>query len=235
VQAVDLGKTTDPHGAMIWVVDPDAAVRGLVKRLLERHGHSVVTCERSSDFLSKYRRGGAGCLILECDLEDGSGLGLQRELAAGGDLLPLVFLAANPDVPTAVSALKAGATDFLLKPVEPAELVRAVQGALARARRYRTVQEAAAVGRRLQLLTAREREVLELVIAGHSTKQISARLGRVAKTVEFHRQNIMRKLGATNVAHLVRLVTAADHAVAQRQGSAQFDGVRTTHTIAGRS
>jgi FixJ family two-component response regulator len=212
VRAENLGKTAESLPSSVWVLDPDHASRGLVKRLLERHGWQVEDCDCPRTFFDRYQPGRGSCLVLEAIFGEGSGLSVQQELAARGDLLPMVFLAERAEVRTAVAAMKGGAADFLLKPVSPAELVGAVQAAIARWRRYRAMQETAVAARRLQSLTAREREVLELVIAGFSTKQISARLLRVEKTVEFHRQNIMRKIGATNVAHLVGMVAAAQNA-----------------------
>lgn len=217
LRGVNLGKTAE-NTAGVWLLDPDESTRRVTERLLNRQGLQVVTCATMRAFFAQYRTGRAQCLVLEYALPDGDGLALQKELAAMGDLLPLIFLTAHNDVPAAVSALKNGATDYLLKPLDAPALVDAIQGAIARARRYRLLQESAVASRRLLSLTDREREVLDLVVGGLSTKQISAKLHRVEKTVEFHRQNIMRKLGATNVAHLVRLVTTADHAMSQRNG-----------------
>jgi FixJ family two-component response regulator len=214
VQDRNLGKTME-KAPSVWVVDSDASARGLVQRLLERQGLPVTPCDSLRHFNVTYRPGTARCLILEPRLIDGDGLTLQRELSSLGDLLPIVFLAAAADVPTAVSAMKGGAADFLLKPLDPAALLAAVQAAIVRADRYRVFHDSAVFARRLQGLTEREREVLDLVVAGLSTKQISTKLHRVEKTVEFHRQNIMRKLGANNVAHLVRLVTTVDRAAFQ--------------------
>lgn len=222
---VNLGETTESEPHSVWILDADVTTRGLVQRILERQGLHVVAFAAYRSFLDSYRPGRAQCLILDSRLPDGDGLTVQRELTAVGDLLPLVFLTAAADVPTAVAAMKGGAADFFLKPFDPAVLVLAVQGAIARAKRYRTLQETAIAVRRLQTLTGREREVLDLVVAGYSTKQISAKLHRVDKTVEFHRQNIMRKLGATNVAHLVRLVTTADHALVQRNGNGHLPAI----------
>jgi FixJ family two-component response regulator len=217
VSAENLGKTEDPSQPSVWVLDSDAVSLGLVQRLLERHSMQVTCCESIRRFAAHYQPGMAQCLILESRLQDGDGLALQRELSACGDLLPTVFLAAAADIATAVAAMKAGAADFLLKPIDSAPLMDAVQAAIVRANRYRQFQDSFLIARRLQDLTDREREVLDLVLAGWSTKQISVKLYRVEKTVEFHRQNIMKKLGASNVAHLVRLVTTADHALAVRQ------------------
>jgi two-component system, LuxR family, response regulator FixJ len=216
VQGANLGKTTESHPS-VWVLDSDAVSRTLVQQLLERHSITVTCCESARRFSMTYQPGSASCLVIEPRLADGDGLAVQQELSSLGDLLPMVFLAAQADVPTAVQAMKGGAADFLLKPLDPIALMNAVQAAIARASRYRLFHDSALIARRLQGLTEREREVLDLVVSGLSTKQISTRLHRVEKTVEFHRQNIMRKLGANNVAHLVRLVTTADHAVLQRQ------------------
>lgn len=219
----NLGKTESRESPSVWVLDPDPVAREVIERLLFGQGMAVLGFQDHRSFAEQYRAGFVHCLVVECTLLPDYGRSIQQQLAATGDLLPVIFVAERADVPTAVAAMKAGASDFLLKPIIPEALCSAVRSAVARAQRYRAVQDSLIVMRRLQALTEREREILELVVAGYSTKQISARLHRVDKTVEFHRQNIMRKLGASNVAHLVRLVTTADHVSRQRQGNGSKD------------
>jgi FixJ family two-component response regulator len=233
VRAGDLGKTMGSGDQGVWVIDPDEHALLQLSTLLSSNGFQVTAFDDSRSFFNRYVSGAAACVILEQDLADNDGLSVQRELASQGDLVPIIFLTELADVPTAVQAMKGGAADFLLKPLEADALLSAVKAAIARARRYRAMQTAASVMRRVQALTTREREVMELVIAGLSTKQISVQLGRVDKTVEFHRQNIMKKLGVNNVAQLVRMVTTADHALSQRgngsAGTTAHRNGRTTH------
>jgi RNA polymerase sigma factor (sigma-70 family) len=195
------------------VLDDDASVRRALERVLRAGGHRAETFASASEFLEHAQRAGPGalgCLVLDVQLPGLSGLELQPALADAGLDLPIVFITGHGDIPMSVRAMKAGAVDFLPKPVAAEALLGAVEQALARAARARTDQaERRDARRRLQTLTPREREVLALVTAGRLNKQIAARLGISVKTVKVHRARALDKLGAASVAEAVRAVDRA--------------------------
>jgi FixJ family two-component response regulator len=202
--------------AVVCVVDDDASVRRALERVLRAGGHRTETFASASEFLEHAQRAGPrapGCLVLDVQLPGLNGLELQSALAAAGLDLPIVFITGHGDIPMSVRAMKAGAVDFLPKPVAAEDLLGAVEQALARA-----VEQALAradraerdeTRRRLQTLTAREHDVLALVTAGRLNKQIAARLGISLKTVKVHRARALEKLGAASVAEAVRAVDRA--------------------------
>jgi FixJ family two-component response regulator len=206
-------------GATVCVVDDDAAVRRALERVLRAGGLRAETFASASEFLQHAQRVGPlalGCLVLDVQLPGLSGLDLQPALAAAGLDLPIVFITGHGDIPMSVRAMKAGAVDFLPKPVTAEALLGAVEQALARAARARADQaERYEARRRLQTLTAREHEVLALVTAGLLNKQIAARLGISVKTVKVHRARALDKLGAASVAEAVRAVDRAGGASGQ--------------------
>jgi FixJ family two-component response regulator len=191
---------------IVFVVDDDASVRRSVARLLKVHGCQPEVFASAQDFLRHEGDYGPGCLVLDLQLPGLSGLDLQAELAAAGRAIPIVFITGHGDVPSSVRAMKAGAVDFLPKPVRAEVLLEAVRTAVARDIRERHSREAVdAVAARLRTLTPREREVLALVVTGKLNKQIAHELGTTEKTIKVHRSRAMHKLGATSVAELVRL------------------------------
>jgi FixJ family two-component response regulator len=190
----------------VYLVDDDPAVRTGITRLLAAAGFAVVAFESSEAFLDGHDLAAPGCVVLDVAMRGLSGLELQQALADRGSERPIVFLTGHADVPMSVQAMKAGAVDFLTKPVEAEQLVSAIHLALERDSRAREARnERDMVEHRLATLTSREREVLRHVIAGRLNKQIAADLGTAEKTVKVHRGRIMTKLAVRSVAELVRM------------------------------
>jgi len=189
----------------VSVVDDDDLVRRSLERLLKSGGFAVRTFHSPFEYLAQ-RPSGPGCLIVDMSMPGLSGLELQKRLSSSADPCPVVFLSGRSDVPSSVEAMKAGAVDFLTKPVVREKLLESVRAALAKDASERAEREQrGSMAARFASLTAREREVIELVAAGMLNKQIAARLGTAEKTVKVHRARAMRKLGAGSVAGLVRL------------------------------
>lgn len=191
---------------IVFVVDDDSSVRRSLARLLKSAGHEVAVFASAQEFLQHEGDYGPGCLVLDLQLPGLSGLDLQAELAAAGRAIPIVFITGHGDIPSSVRAMKAGAVDFLPKPVQAKVLLDVVRQAIARDSEARQNREATdAVSARFSLLTPREREVVALVVTGKLNKQIARELGTTEKTVKVHRSRAMHKLGAGSVAELVRL------------------------------
>ena len=194
----------------VYVVDDEPAVRKGLWRLLRSAGYEVSTFASAEDFLQGLEPEAAGCAILDVAMPGLDGLALQRTLADRGAALPVLFLTGRGDVPASVKAMKAGATDFLTKPVDEDVLLEALRRALERGKAERESRRRLVEAReRLEALTPREREVLEGVVAGRLNKQIAGDLGIAEKTVKVHRGRVMEKLGASSVAELVRLADRA--------------------------
>jgi FixJ family two-component response regulator len=193
-----------PSGIVHVLDDEPDIVKALV-RLLRVKGFDVRGFTSVRDFLEAYRPEETACLVLDVAMPELDGLTLQRRLTHQGILIPIVFLTGHGDIPMSVRAIKAGATDFLTKPVDQALLVPAVIAALQTAEsRHRTIAETAALGARLAKLTPREREVMEHVVSGQLNKQIAADLGTGEQNIKLHRMHIMRKMGVESLADLVR-------------------------------
>jgi FixJ family two-component response regulator len=194
----------------VYIVDDDEAMRDSLVWLLESHGYAVEGYPSAESFLASFDEEMRGCLLLDVRMPGMSGLELHEALVARRSALPVIFVTGHGDVPMAVSALKKGATDFIEKPFSDKEMLRLVDQCLAMelARRERQVHEAAA-RRRLETLTDREREVLELVLVGKLNKQIADTLGISMKTIEVHRARVMEKMGVHSVAELVQAAMAA--------------------------
>lgn len=190
----------------VFVIDDEVSIRKALSRLLSSAGFRVLAYASPTEFLAGYDPLAAGCLILDVAMPDGDGLDLQQQLVQAGCPLPIIFLSGHGDIPISVRAMRAGALDFLTKPVGEEDLLRAVNEALRKdAVARRRQAEAAAVGERFASLTQRERQVLEQVVAGRLNKQIAADLGIVEKTVKVHRARLMEKSGAGSLAELVRM------------------------------
>jgi FixJ family two-component response regulator len=194
----------------VYLVDDDPDLLNALQRLLQSAGLQSAAFGSAPEFLQGHDRHAPGCVVLDLSMPGLNGLQLQRELEHQGSTLPIVFLSGRGDIATTVEAMKHGATNFLTKPVDDTELLAAIQEALAAsAQRHRSGAERDHIARCLDTLTERERQVLELVVAGRLNKQIAAELGTVEKTIKFHRANLMRKMGVRSVAELAKLAERA--------------------------
>jgi FixJ family two-component response regulator len=194
---------------VIHIVDDDAVVLRSLARLLGAAGHHCETHGDAEAFLARHDPDAPGCAILDLGLPGMDGFAVQQHLATGDVERPVIFLTGVGDIPSSVQAMKAGAVDFLTKPVEAAALLAAVERALERDAAARAARaEDEAVRRNLARLTPREREVLDGVLAGRLNKQIAWDLGTAEKTVKVHRGRMMKKMGVRTIADLIRIVTA---------------------------
>jgi len=201
-------RTLAPH--VVYIVDDDSSIRHAVRAVLEGAGQTVEDYAASETFLEAYRPGREGCLLVDAYLPGMGGIELLQHLRERGDLLPAIMITGSSDVPMAVQAMKAGAIDFIEKPIGAPELVASVERALGQARdagKHSAWRESAA--RHIAGLTPRQHEIMDLVLAGHPSKNIAADLGVSQRTVENHRASIMRKTGARSLPALARLALAA--------------------------
>jgi FixJ family two-component response regulator len=188
----------------IFIVDDDPGVRKALSRLLQEGGWACESYESAEVFLAHRDPQATGCLLLDVTLPGLDGLELQGRLAEIGSLLSIVFLTGYGDIPMSVRAIKAGAVDFLTKPVANDALLAAVRAAIRQnALAQENTADTAQAAKRLAGLTAREREVLEAIAAGRLNKQIAADFGIVEQTVKYHRARIMEKLQARSAAELM--------------------------------
>ena len=191
----------------IFVVDDDAAVRDALKLLLRSVGHAVETYGSAQEFLDVYSEDRPGCLVLDIRMPGMSGLELQQKLNERHSILPIIFITGHGDVPMAVEAMQAGAVDFIQKPFRDQDLIDRINQALEKDSSNRAaLGERNDIRRRLETLTPREREVLDLVVHGKANKVIAGDLKLSQRTVEIHRARVMEKMQASSLAHLVRMV-----------------------------
>jgi RNA polymerase sigma factor (sigma-70 family) len=192
--------------SFVFVIDDDASVRDAVEDLLRSVGLEVESFGSTQEFLQRKRPDVPGCIVLDVRLPGASGLEFQNALARLGIHLPIIFISGHGDIPMSVQAIKSGAVEFLTKPLHEQKLLDAVQAGIQRDRARR--QDANLVGElqeRFDSLTAREREVMALVVIGTPNKQIAAQLGLSEMTVKVHRSQVMRKMRAKTLIDLVRM------------------------------
>ena len=197
---------SDDAKPTVVVIDDDPEVREALQGLLRTVGLRAELFASVTDFLNSSRPDLPGCLVLDVRLPGRSGLEFQNDLAKAQVRLPIIFVTGYGDIPMSVRAMKAGAVEFLTKPIRPQELLDAIHRAIEqdRARRDRE-QVIGDLRARLETLTRREREVMALAVAGRLNKQIAAEIGLSEATVKLHRGQVMRKMGARSLADLVRM------------------------------
>lgn len=191
---------------IVYIIDDEEMIRSGMRRLIQSVGLKVEAFSSTRDFLLAERPDAPACLLLDVRMPGTSGLDFQRQLAEAEISVPIIFMSGHGDVPMTVRAMKEGAREFLTKPVRSQDLIDAVHEAIAHDKKARIErQEMAALRNRFLLLTPREKEVLELVVAGLLNKQIADRLGASELTIKTHRAHVMAKVGAESLAQLVRM------------------------------
>jgi len=192
--------------SIVYVIDDDPSVRDAIKSLIRSVGMNIETFASAQEFMSCKRPEAPGCLVLDVRMPGLSGLDLQRELTDARINIPIIFITGHGDIPMSVRAMKAGAVEFLTKPFRDQDLLDAIAQAIDRDRDQRKQQaDVADLRNRFEQLTPREREVMDLVVAGLLNKQIAIRLGISEITVKLHRHQVMEKMKADSLAELVRM------------------------------
>jgi FixJ family two-component response regulator len=197
---------SSPAHRTVFVIDDDPDIRAAMQRLLETVGLHAELFAAAQDFLQRKMPEAPSCLVLDLRLPGMSGLEVQRRLTEAGVKIPIIFITAHGDIPTSVRAMKSGAVEFLTKPFRDKDLLDAIEQALQRDERARQQQnEIAVLQERYRSLTAREREVMGLVVSGMQTKQIASKLGTREITASVHRGHVMHKMQAGSPAELGRM------------------------------
>jgi two-component system, LuxR family, response regulator FixJ len=190
----------------VYVVDDDDGMRRALDALLSTVGYKTAVFSRPSEFLANFKADSPGCLVLDIRMPGMSGLELQRHLNRMGSMVPVIFITGHGDIPMAVQAMKEGAFEFIQKPFRDQDLLDRINHALKQdAGNRNTVARRAEVLHRLESLTPRERQVMDMVVEGAANKVIAIDLHLSERTVEIHRAKVMEKMGARSVAHLVKL------------------------------
>jgi len=191
---------------VVYIVDDDDGMRRALTVLISTVGYNPIPFAKPTEFLAKYDPSQPSCLVLDVRMPEMSGLEVQQQLNKAGSMLPVILISGHGDIPMAVQAMKDGAFDFLQKPFRDQELIDRINGALKLdAQNRESVDRLADLKAREESLTPREREVLVLVVDGKANKVIAIDLGLSERTVEIHRANVMEKMGARSVAHLVKM------------------------------
>ncbi len=195
-----------PQNSKVFVVDDDPALRDSLTMLLQASGYDAAAFESAAAFLESDAPGAVGCLIVDVRMPGKNGLELQQELVGRGSTIAVIVMTGHADIPIAVQAMKAGAVDFLEKPFEEATLLDSVSRAFQLLDTANRQTDAAREAKsRLQTLTEREHQVLDLIVAGKANKVVAYELSISPRTVEIHRSRVMEKMGARNLADLVRM------------------------------
>ena len=195
----------------VYVVDDDAGMRKSLGMLLDSAGLSAEPFESAKAFLAGFDSRRSGCLVLDIKMPEMSGLELQEHLVKAGITIPIIVISAHADVTSAVRAMKMGSFDFIEKPYAPEKILDKIQEALDFDQQNRAEREwRASVQKLMQAVTEREREILDLVVAGKPSKQIASELGITVSTVDNHRAKLLKKLKAETTADLLRITLSAD-------------------------
>jgi FixJ family two-component response regulator len=196
---------------LVFVIDDDESVRKGLKRLLQSANYETEVFSSASDFLARPSHPGPACVVVDVKMPGVNGIDFQKTLIQWRREEQLVFITGHGDIAMCAQVMKAGAVDFLPKPVKSRELLKCIEEALGRsAQQRRRARERNGARRLLDLLTPREFEVMQFVITGMLNKQVADKLGMAEKTVKVHRGRVMQKLGVTSVAELLRLVEKAE-------------------------
>jgi FixJ family two-component response regulator len=196
----------DPQHPLVIVVDDDASMRSALRRLLTMGGFGVELYGSGAEFLANVGAHRPECILLDVSMPSMSGLEVQASLNQRRAGLPVIFLTGSADIPIAVAAMREGAVDFIEKPFDNDDLLARVRAAIDQYRHHRGADAERKIALdRINTLTVREREVLELVVSGQTSKEIARVLGSSHRTVEIHRRHLMEKMGAPSLADLIRL------------------------------